>query len=166
MFILYAESDRLIRLIYGEGYIQAVQLQKALAITVVCSFVHNLAAYLMMSMQKERLLLAFYLAGLAFNVIICAAAIHRFPLEGAVASIVLTKGFMVLLTAGYCQRQIGLIQKETWLQTAAAVFAGTMLYALGKSWIFREAGELLALLPVLFLALKWYREKPLIAENG
>jgi O-antigen/teichoic acid export membrane protein len=166
MFVLYVESDRLIGLIYGAGYVQAVRLQKALTITVVCSFVHNLAAYLMVSMKKERLLLEFYLAGLAFNLIICTALIHRFPLEGAVAAILLTKMFMLLLTAGYCQRQIVLIRKDTWLQTAAAVFAGAMLYASGKSWLFREAGELLAMLPVLFLALRWYREKPLIAENG
>jgi O-antigen/teichoic acid export membrane protein len=163
MFVLAVESDRLIGLIYGEGYVQAVRLQKALAITVVCSFIHNLAAYLMVSMKKERLLLGFYLAGLAFNLIVCVIVIHRLPLVGAVAAIVLTKGFMVLLTAGYCQKAVGLIRKETWAQTVAVVIAGAAFYALGRCWLTREVAEVLAMLPAVALGLKWYREEPLIA---
>ncbi len=165
IFLLYVESDRLIGLVYGEGYARAIQLQKALAFTVVCSFLHNLASYLMMSMKKERLLLKFYLAGLAFNLLVCTVAIPRFPLEGAVAAIVLTKGFMLLLTAGYCQSRIGLISKQTWFQTAATAFAGLMLYALGGFFLAREAGELFAMLPILVLARKWYRGEPLTTKG-
>jgi O-antigen/teichoic acid export membrane protein len=165
IFLLYVESDRLIELVYGEGYARAIQLQKALAFTVVCSFLHNLASYLMMSMKKERLLLKFYLAGLAFNLLICMVAIPRFPLEGAAAAIVLTKGFMLLLTGGYCQSRIGLISRETWFQTAATAFAGVMLHVLGGFLLAREAGELLAMLPILVLALKWYREEPLSTQD-
>ena len=158
MFVLFVESDRLIGLIYGAGYDRATWLQKILVATVLCSFLHNLAAYLMMAVRRERVLLVFYLAGLAFNLAACAWLIPRHPLEGAAAVIVLTKGFMVLLTVGYCQRRMGLIAREARVQTALAVLAGGVLYALGSAALFREAGEVMALAPVAILALKWYRE--------
>ena len=158
MFVLFVESDRLIGIIYGAGYARAIDLQRLLVATVAFSFLHNLAAYLMMAMRQERLLLGFYLVGLAFNLVVCAVIIPRFPLEGAAVSIVLTKGLMMLLTAGTCQRRMGLITRDAWLQTALAVLAGAALYALGKAWLLREVGEILALAPILILALKWHRE--------
>ncbi len=157
MFVLHVEADRLIGIIYGGDYAPAIQLQKLLVATVLFSFLHNLAAYLMMAMGLERLLLKFYLAGLAFNLVVCTALIPRFPLEGAAVAIVATKGLMALLTTGYCHRHLGLITGETWAQALLAVAAGAALYALGASALFREAGEILALIPVAVLALLWYR---------
>lgn len=165
MFVLFVESDRLIGLIYGEGYGRAIRLQQILVVTVLFSFLHNLAAYLMVAMKQERLLLGFYLVGLTFNLVVCAVVIPRFPLEGAAAAIVLTKGLMMLLTAGTCQGRMGLISRDACLQTALAVLAGAALYALGTAGLFREAGEILALAPIGVLALKWYRE-PLRTSGG
>jgi O-antigen/teichoic acid export membrane protein len=158
MFVLCVESDRFILLIYGEAYRQAVDLQKLLTLTVMFSFLHNLAAYLMMSMKKENLLLAFYLGGLAFNLIICTLWIPENPLHGAVGVIVLTKGFMALATVGYCQRKIGLIPLNAFGRICAAVLLGGLLYFGGSAALFREAGEVLALLPIAGLALWWYRQ--------
>jgi O-antigen/teichoic acid export membrane protein len=159
MFVLCVESDRFILIIYGEGYRQAVDIQKILTLTVLFSFLHNLAAYLMMSVKRERLLLAFYLGGLAFNLFICGVWIPSNPLHGAVGAIVLTKGFMAMLTVGYCQWRIGLIPWITCLQIGVAVAVGATLYSVGSAVLFREAGEVLALTPAMGLAVWWYRQK-------
>lgn len=166
MFVLSVESDRLILLIYGEGYRQAVDLQRALTLTVLFSFLHNLAAYLMMSMKKERLLLAFYLGGLALNLVMCAVWIPTNPLVGAAGAIVLTKGFMAMLTVGYCQWRMGLISMTTGVQTGAAVVVGAAFYFAGSAALFREAGEVLALVPPVGLALYWYRQKGFVLVEG
>lgn len=166
MFILCVESDRFILLIYGENYRQAVDIQKVLTLTVLFSFLHNLAAYLMMSMKEERLLLGFYLGGLAFNLVICAVLIPSNPLHGAVGAIVLTKGFMALATVGYCQKRIGLIPLGAGGQVGAAVILGGILYFGGSAVLFREAGEVLALMPVLVLALWWYGQMTASSGTG
>ena len=51
MFVLFIESDRIIPLLYGPHYLEAVWLQKVLVVTVVFAFLHNLAAFLMISMR-------------------------------------------------------------------------------------------------------------------
>ena len=85
MFVLFIESDRLIGLIYGPAYGDAVWMQKYLVPTIASGFLHNLAAYLMISMKYELLLLSFYLGGLAFNIICCAVLIPANPLLGSVS---------------------------------------------------------------------------------
>ena len=63
MFYLWEESDRLIPLIFGKSYTQAIWLQQYLVVTIIIAFWHNLAVFLLLSMGKEKLLLGFYLAG-------------------------------------------------------------------------------------------------------
>jgi hypothetical protein len=53
---------------------------------------HNLAAFLMITMRLQRLLLIFYLGGLAFNLAWCSLVMPRYPLMGAALAMVLTKG--------------------------------------------------------------------------
>lgn len=47
-------------------------MQKWLVWTILCGFIHNLSAYLMMSQGKQRLLLAIYVCGLGLNLALCS----------------------------------------------------------------------------------------------
>jgi O-antigen/teichoic acid export membrane protein len=156
-FFLGAESDRLITLLYGSHYSDAVWMQKYLVVTIFISFLHNLAAYLMISMKEERLLLAFYLGGLVLNLLLCAIIIPTYPLMGAVSAIILTKGIVGAATVSFCQLRFGLISMDTLLRIGGASFLGCLLYVAGNAFLFREMGEVLALVPIFILILSWRR---------
>ena len=159
MFVLFIESDRIITLIYGPNYPQAIWLQKVLVVTVAFAFMHNLAAFLMISMNLQRLLLVFYLAGLVFNLLWCTLVIPRAPLMGAALAMVLTKGGVAILTVSYCQRRLGLIPRRPLLQLGLATLAGALLYFLGNGRLPREAAEVLALAPTLGLTVRWWLQR-------
>ena len=128
IFILFIESDRLIPLIFGPRYHEAVWLQKVLVVTVAFAFLHNLAALLMISMQLQGLLLTFYLAGLAINLLWCALVIPLTPLLGAALAMVVTKGGVAALSVGFCQWRLGLIPPKPSLRLALTALAGGLLY--------------------------------------
>ncbi len=159
MFVLFIESDRIIPLVYGPNYPEAAWLQKLLSVTVIFTFMHNLAALLMISMRLQRLLLIFYLGGLAFNLVWCTLVIPRTPLLGAALAIVLTKGGVALLTVSFCQRRLGLILRRPLLQLGLTVLAGALLYLMGHGRLPREATEALALAPTLLLTWRWWRKR-------
>ena len=79
MFLLWVESDRIIPLIYGPRYTQAIWLQEYLVVTIIIVFWHNLAGFLLLSMGKERMLLSFYLIGLTFNLAWCSLVLPIHP---------------------------------------------------------------------------------------
>lgn len=157
MFVLAVESDRLIILIYGPHYQDAVWLQKILVATIICGFLHNLAALLMVSMRRERLLLVFYLSGLAVNLAACSLLVPSLTLLGAALAIILTKVAVASLTLSYCQHRLRLIPREPFLQLAGAALAGLLAYFLTREFLRRELAETLALVPVLVLAWRWWR---------
>ncbi len=165
MFLLGVESDRIIPLIFGDGYADAVWMQRYLVGCILFAFVHNLAHYLMISIQRERLLLIFYVLGLGFNVICCAVLIPKYPLLGTALSIVLTKGFVALMTVSFCQIRLRMIPLTGLFHIFLAVAAGALLYVVGIKYLFREAGELLALAPMIFLAWQWRRSLTQKAEQ-
>jgi O-antigen/teichoic acid export membrane protein len=156
MTVLFLESDRIITLIYGPKYPEAIWLQKILVVTIIFAFMHNLAAFLMISMRFQRLLLVFYLSGLAFNLLCCTLVIPRWPLVGAALAMVLTKGGVACLTVTFCQRRLGLITRQTMLQLGGASVAGLLLYLAGHGLVPREISELLALAPTLILVGCWW----------
>jgi O-antigen/teichoic acid export membrane protein len=156
MFVLFIESDRIITLIYGPNYPQAIWLQKILVVTVVFAFMHNLAAFLMISMNLQRLLLIFYLGGLAFNLLWCSLVIPWMPLLGAALAMVATKGGVALMTVSFCQRRLGLIPRGPLVQLGLAVALGALSYLLGHGRLPREVVEALALAPTLVLAAYWW----------
>jgi O-antigen/teichoic acid export membrane protein len=156
MFVLFIESDRIISLVYGPHYPEAPWLQKFLSVTVIFAFMHNLAALLMISMRLQRLLLIFYLAGLAFNLVWCSLVIPRAPLMGAALAMVLTKGGVAVLTVAYCQRRLGLMRTRPLLQLGLTVLVGALLYLLGHGRLPREVTEALALAPTLILGGRWW----------
>ena len=157
MFFLAAESDRLITLLYGPAYGNSIWMQRILVITILIGFLHNLAAYLMISMNRQNLLLAFYLGGLAVNLALCSWLIPANPFMGAVLSIVLTKGLVAVATVSFCQMSFGLISLRTLGHLAGTILAGGLLYVLGTSFLFREAAEVMALVPIVALTIIWGR---------
>ena len=158
MFILFIESDRIIGFIYGTAYSQAVWMQKMLVVTVAFAFMHNLAAYLMVAMKKEWLLLAFYLGGLAVNFVCCGLLIPANPLLGSVLAIVITKGGVALLTVPYCHLKLALVSGRSLAVLAAASLSGLFLYFLGINTVGREIAEIAALIPIMALAWRWRTE--------
>ena len=159
MFGLFIESDRLIPLVFGPHYQEAVHLQKVLVVTVAFAFLHNLAAFLMISMRRPRLLLVFYLAGLVINLLWCSLAMPQAPLLGSALAMVLTKGVVAALTVSFCQWRLGLIPKKSLLHLIIAALAGVLLYLATAGRLPRELAEALALAPTLALAFHWWRSE-------
>jgi O-antigen/teichoic acid export membrane protein len=157
MYALFIESDRLIPLIYGPHYQEAIWLQRLLVLTVVIAFLHNLATFLLLSMRLERLVLACYLAGLAFNLLWCSLALPYKPLLGAALAMVLTKGLVAAFTVTACQRRVPLFRAGSLTQLTLALTAGALIYGLGIGVLPRLAAEVLALTPLLWLAWRWWR---------
>jgi O-antigen/teichoic acid export membrane protein len=159
MFFLFIESDRIIPLLFGPHYHEAIWLQKILVATVAFAFLHNLAAFLMISMQMARLLLYFYLSGLAVNLLWCSLVIPLNPLLGSALAMVVTKGAVAALTVGFCQWRLGLIPRKPLLHLALAALAGGLLYLATTGHVLRGVAEFLALAPTLALAYTWWRQR-------
>jgi O-antigen/teichoic acid export membrane protein len=152
---LIVESDRLIPLVYGTAYSEAVWMQKWLAISIAIGLYHNLAAYLMLSLGRQALLLGICAAGLLLNLALCVLWIPGQPLGGSVAALLLTRGAVALCTVGYCQRRLGLIRMHPLAETLAAALAGGLLFFVVRLLGNRSAAELAALLPMLVLIIRW-----------
>ncbi len=157
MFFLFLESDRLIPLIFGPRYHDAIWLQKILVLTVAFAFLHNLAALLMISMGLSRLLLLCYLAGVVLNLLWCSLVMPYSPLLGSALAMVVTKGGVAALTVSLTQWRLGLLPKKPLLYLAVAALAGVLLYLAAAGRLPREAAEFLALAPTLGLAFHWWR---------
>jgi len=166
VFVLAVESDRLIGLVYGPNYADAVWLQKWLAPSVLAAFLHNLAAYLMLSQGRQRLLLFIYLGGLALNLTLCATLIPADPLLGAALAIVGTKAAVAVATVGYCQKTVGLFTAATLAPILGAAAAGGLLYLVLEPLIWRELAELAAVAPMLVMVLRLWRQRRTAAAAG
>ncbi|NDY56073.1 oligosaccharide flippase family protein [Desulfovibrio sulfodismutans] len=158
MFVLYVESDRIIGAIYGGAYHEAMWMQKYLVFTIICAFVHNLAAYLMMSQGRERLLLFIYVAGLAVNLVLCATLIPADPLLGACLAMLVTKAAVALASTAYCHFSMHIINLRALAPIGLALAAGCGLYLLLGLTGVRELAEAAALIPFVFLVRKWRAE--------
>jgi O-antigen/teichoic acid export membrane protein len=158
MFVLFIESDRLIPLIYGPKYPEAVWLQRYLVPAVAFAFFYNLAAFLLYSMRLAPLLLVFCLLGLGLNLLWCTLVIPRAPLVGGALAMVVTKGAVAIMTVLYCHRRLQLIPWQALKQLGVAVAVGGCLYFLGDYFWRRELAEVLAVTPLLTLIWRWWRE--------
>ncbi len=160
MLVLAAESDRLIPLIFGPNYGDAVWLQRYLVITILFSFLHNLAGFLLISMRLERLLVMVYLVALAFNLVFCWLVIPTSPLMGAAWAIILTKGGMALVTFGFIQRRMQVFPLEDFLMALGSTLASLAVFWLSLM-VLRRGWALLAGVLVLlgllqyFWAIRW-----------
>ena len=155
MFVLFIKSDRIICLVYGPHYLEAIWLQKILAVSVLFAFMHNLAALLMISMRLQRLLLIYYLAGLAFNLVWCSLVIPGRPSWGRPWPSCSPRAYDV----SFCQRRLRLILGRPLLHLGLTVLAGALLYLLGHGRLPREVTEALALAPTLLLAWRWWGQR-------
>ena len=115
-------------MVFGPRYQEAVWLQKILVPTVAFAFLHNLAAFLMISMQLPRLLLSFYLAGLVINLVWCSLVIPRIPTMEAALAMVITKGGVAVLTGGFCQWRMGIAPQKSCLHLAATALVVILPY--------------------------------------
>lgn len=166
MYLLYAESDRIIGLVYGqETYQDAMWLQKLMVPALLFSFLHNFSAYLMMSLKKERPLMIFYFMGLAVNIALCWIFIPKYPMEGAVLAIVGTRAFMTCFTAGFCQRKLGFISLKALAPVGGAVLAAAALHYLAHPLGVRELTELATLAPFFLMGFMWWREGKKLKEK-
>ncbi len=156
IFLIYVESDRFLTLVYGAQYALSVTAQQLLTPCVATAFLHNLAAYAMISMHRHRLLFAFYLSGLAVNLLCCATLIPWMPLEGAALSLTGTKVWVALFTVSFFQITVRPMSLRQW-----GVLAGTALFAvcawhlLSLTGLRREVAELAGLLPLVTLFWFW-----------
>jgi O-antigen/teichoic acid export membrane protein len=158
-FVVIVESDRIIGIVYGDGYSDAATLQKVLAIAIPIGFLHNLAAYLMLSSGRERPLLAIYSTGLLLSVVLCAILIPAAPLAGATTSILAAKAVVAAGTVGFCQRRFGLIKMAPLAETILGLAAMIGIYLLLKTRVPREIAELLAVMPPLAVAWRWWKTR-------
>jgi O-antigen/teichoic acid export membrane protein len=103
MFVLHAESDFLIGLIYPDQLRDAVSMQKVLVWTIPFTFEGNLFSYVMMTAGAARRLLFFAVITAILNILYNIVLVHRLGLTGGCLVIVLTKLTMTILTLCYCQ---------------------------------------------------------------
>jgi O-antigen/teichoic acid export membrane protein len=162
MFILWAESDRIIPLVYGPQYGEAIWLQRYLVITILFSLLHNLAGFLLISMRLERLLVMVYLGALAFNLLFCWLVIPQSPLWGAALAIILTKGGMAFITFGFIQRRLKIFPREDILVVIFTSLVSLLLYWLSLSFLRRGFALLVGLLALFgLLQYFWHLRSPL-----
>ncbi|MDR1857310.1 MAG: oligosaccharide flippase family protein [Desulfovibrio sp.] len=166
MFLIIAESDRLLPLIYGGGYTGAVTAQRLLAPCIATAFLHNLAAYAMIGMGRHKLLLRFYLSGLAVNVACCIVLIPMQPLEGAALSLMFTKVWVAVLTVGFFQYALRPMSWREWLALVTCAGMGGSLWWLFRGMLPREVAEVAGLVPMLFLCWRWRPPTPFQKETS
>jgi O-antigen/teichoic acid export membrane protein len=162
IFVICVESDRLLPFIYGQDYLSAATAQRLLAPCLATAFLHNLAAYAMIGMQRHNLLLLFYFSGLAVNIVCCFTLIPAAPLEGAALSLTVTKVWVAVLTVSFFQRTVSPMSPRQWGLLLAAAFSALFLW-----WNFglvpglpREAAETAGLIPLLALLWVWRPPAP------
>lgn len=160
MISLFAESDRLIPLIFGGRYQDAIWLQHYLVVTILFGYLHNLAMFLLISMRLERLLVVVYLAALAFNLGFCALVIPVTPLWGAALAIIFTKGGMALATFGFVQKRLKILSVRDLVQVGGGSLLALTLYFGGLPVVRRGLALLLGLLAMLAVFWYWWRTPP------
>jgi O-antigen/teichoic acid export membrane protein len=159
-YLLFVESDRILALIYGPNYANASLAQRLLTPCVATAFLHNLAAYAMIGMHRQRLLLWFYMSGLALNALLCIFLIPAFKLEGAALALTLTKVWVAVLTVSFFQHVSRPMNAGQWmLLVGAGCTAFGLWHGLGP-YAPRELAELAGLAPLLRLLWRWRPPAP------
>ena len=164
IFLIFVESDRFLTLVYGAQYSTSVTAQQLLTPCVATAFLHNLAAYAMISMHRHRLLFAFYLSGLVVNLICCFTLLPWSPLVGAALSLTITKVWVAIFTVGFFQatvRPMGLGQWCILLGTGLAAFL--LWHTIASMPVRRELAELTGLIPLVTLF--WFWRPPSIFDK-
>ncbi len=165
IYIICVESDRILTFIYGDNYELAVTAQQLLTPCIATAFLHNLAAYAMISMRHHRILLLFYASGLVLNIILCIYLTEKMPLEGAALAITLTKVWVALCTVSFFQIKARPLSLWQW---GVVVLVPSLAFSL---WWFllpitgRLVAEIAGLVPLLALLWIWRPPPPWVSED-
>ena len=165
IFLIFVESDRFLTLVYGTQYATSVTAQQLLTPTIATAFLHNLAAYAMISMGRHRLLFGFYLTGFVFNLACCLVLVPWSPLEGAALSITATKVLVAIFTVGFFQATVRPMTALQWVVVTGTA-AGAILVWQGLTHLgaVREVAEIAGLVPLLVLF--WFWRPPSIFDRA
>lgn len=155
IFLICAESDRFLTLVYGPEYGRATLAQQLLTPCLATAFLHNLAAYAMISMRRIKLLFGFYLSGVVVNLLCCFLLIPPWPLAGTALSLTITKVWVAILTVGFFQWQIRPMSSGQWCLVLAAASACILIWQVLLPLAPREIAEIAALVPLLVLFWVW-----------
>jgi O-antigen/teichoic acid export membrane protein len=166
MLFLWAESDRIIPLIYGPHFSDAIWLQRYLVVTILFALLHNLAGFLLISMRLERFLVMVYIVGLAFNLVFCWLVIPTNLLWGAALAIILTKGGMALATFGFVQRRLKIFPLEDMLVVLASTLISLFLYWGCLFFLRRGWALLVAVLALLGLLHYFWAQRNPVREKA
>ncbi len=144
--------------IYGDGFQDAVTAQQLLTPCLATAFLHNLAAYAMIGMQRQKLLFIFiFLACLSISYAVFTL-IPKMPLEGAALSLTITKSLGCNLHSWLFQWHAHPMSARQWALMLAVCACSVILWAFLGKFMPREGAELAGLLPLL--ALLWYWRPP------
>ena len=164
IFLIFVESDRFLTLVYGAQYATSVTAQQLLTPCVATAFLHNLAAYAMISMHRHKLLFAFYLSGLVVNLICCFTLVPWSPLVGAALSLTITKVWVAIFTVGYFQATVRPMKWTQWcILLGTGLFAFLLWQTLSGMAVPRELAELAGLIPLVTLF--WFWRPPSIFDK-
>lgn len=158
IFLICVESDRFLPFIYGQGFQDAVRAQQLLTPCLATAFLHNLAAYAMIGMQRQKLLFLFYLSGLIINLVCCFTLVPAMPLDGAALSLTITKVWVAIFTVGFFQWHARPMSAGQWGMMLLACASSVSLWHFTGIYLPREVAELAGLLPLLILL--WYWRPP------
>ena len=151
MYILLVEGDRIVPLIFGSQYHPSVSVLHALLPAIPAAFLHNLAAYMMISMGRVRELLAVYVSGLAVSLLLCFVLIPEAGALGAGWVISGTRTWMALGTVCFAALTVPCLSRKHLLGAVAASLAAWAGHSLLAPHLAREWAELAGLFPLLFL---------------
>lgn len=164
IFLVCVESDRFLTFVYGPDYASATMAQQLLAPCMATAFLHNLAAYAMISMQRHKLLFGFYLSGVAVNLLCCFLLIPPMPLAGAALALTVTKVWVAILTVSFFQWKTRAMSARQWAVALLACALCLGIWAGTRQFAPREVAELAGLVPLL--GLFWLWRPPSLFEKG
>ncbi|MBD5641495.1 MAG: oligosaccharide flippase family protein [Desulfovibrio sp.] len=163
IFLICVESDRFLTFVYGPEYGRATLAQQLLTPCLATAFLHNLAAYAMISMRRFKLLFGFYLSGVIVNLASCFLLIPVKPLAGAALALTATKVWVAILTVGFFQWRVRPMSASQWALALAAACACVAIWQALLPVAPRELAEFGGLLPLL--ALFWLWRPPSLFEK-
>lgn len=155
VYVLLVEADRIVPLIFGPLYQPSIPILHALLPAIPCAFLHNLAAYMMISMDRIRQLLTVYVTGLAVSILLCLAFIPAHGALGAAWAVSGTKVWMALGTVGWTALSIPCLRQRQILVAATAFPVAWSVHALLLPHMPRGFAELAGLIPLLILTVRW-----------
>lgn len=155
IYLIYVESDRFVPLIYGEQYKTAVIAQQLLTPCLATAFLHNLAAYAMIGMRRQKLLFAFYISGVVVNIFCCFLLIPINALAGAAATLTITKVWVALLTVSFFQYHSKPMTAFQWCVMLGACVLSLLLWKSTIGLMPRELSELCGVTPLFILFWMW-----------